>query len=42
MKNTKIKYEEINVELIYLTKSDVITTSGPFDGEDDEVGNNWG
>ena len=35
------KYEEISIEIIKLSTEDVITTSKPFDGEDDEIGNDW-
>ncbi len=34
------KYEEINIEIIKLSINDVITTSNPFDGEDDSI-DNW-
>ncbi len=37
MKNTRLDYEEVSIELIPLTKSDIITFSNGFDGEDDEV-----
>lgn len=37
----KLDYESISVELIPLYMSDVITASGAFDGEDDEIGD-WG
>ena len=32
------KYEEISIEIIKLSVEDIITTSRPFDGEDDEIG----
>lgn len=35
------KYEAINIEIIKLSLDDVITTSNPFDGEDDEINDNW-
>ena len=35
------KYEEVSIEIIKLSTEDVITTSKPFDGEDDEIGNDW-
>ncbi len=31
------KYEEISIEIILLNSEDIITTSAPFDGEDDIV-----
>lgn len=34
------KYEEIDIEIIKLSFDDVITTSDPFDGEDDST-DNW-
>ena len=37
----KAKYEDIIVEIIPLLSDDVITTSKPFDGEDDEIGSDW-
>ena len=36
------KYEEISIEIIKLSTEDIITTSKPFDGEDDEIGSDWG
>ena len=34
----KLKYEEINVEILIMSDSDIITASkGAFDGEDDEL-----
>ena len=36
----KHTYEEIEMEVIYLGQSDVITSSSPFDGEDDLI-NEW-
>ena len=33
--NNKLNYEEPKIEIIHLCSSDVITTSAPFDGEDD-------
>lgn len=33
--NTKHNYEEPKIEVVLLYTSDVITTSLPFDGEDD-------
>lgn len=35
----KHHYEAIRVELMFLGTDDVIATSTPFDGEDDEIGN---
>ncbi len=34
------QYEEAYIEIIKLSQNDVITTSA-FDGEDDEIGNDW-
>ena len=34
-------YEEIDIEIIKLSLDDVITTSDPFDGEDDEINDSW-
>ena len=36
------KYEELSIEIIKLSLEDIITTSRPFDGEDDEIGDDWG
>ena len=36
------KYEEISIEIIKLSMEDIIATSKPFDGEDDEIGSDWG
>jgi hypothetical protein len=38
MENLKQNYEELNIELIPLGKSDVIVTSGAFNGDDDNIG----
>ena len=38
MNFTKLHYESIEVEILELSSDDVITTSKPFDGEDDNVG----
>ena len=35
------KYEIIEIEIIKLSADDVIATSNPFDGEDDNL-DNWG
>ena len=35
------KYEEVNIEIIKLSDVDIIATSKPFDGEDDNV-EDWG
>ena len=34
----KNRYEEANIEIVLLSKNDVIETSGNFNGEDDEFG----
>ena len=36
------KYEEISIEIIKLSIEDIITTSKAFDGEDDNIGDDWG
>lgn len=41
MKFLKSKYEEVSVEIISLYASDIITASGSFDTEDDDV-SDWG
>lgn len=33
---SKLQYEEIDIEIISLSAHDVISTSKPFNGEDDE------
>ena len=38
MKTAKMKYEKIKVELILLQEEDILTGSGPFDLEDDDLG----
>lgn len=38
MEFTKLQYERVDVEILQLSTDDVITTSKPFDGEDDNVG----
>ena len=38
MEFTKLQYERVDVEILQLSADDVITTSKPFDGEDDNVG----
>ena len=38
MNEIHLNYEEISIKLISLAENDVITTSGAFDGEDDEIG----
>jgi hypothetical protein len=35
----KLTYESVNLEIILLPESDVITTSTPFNGEDDHLTN---
>ena len=35
------KYEELSIEVIKLSLEDIITTSKAFDGEDDEIGDDW-
>ena len=35
--DNKRTYEDVEIEVINLGKSDVITSSSPFDGEDDLV-----
>ena len=35
------RYEELNIEIIKLSCEDIITTSA-FNGEDDEIGGDWG
>jgi hypothetical protein len=40
MEFTKLQYETVDVNIISLSDEDVITTSKPFDGEDDNV-NDW-
>ena len=40
MEFTKLQYERVDVEILQLSTDDVITTSKPFDGEDDNV-NDW-
>ena len=35
------KYEELSIEIIKLSLEDIITTSKAFDGEDDEIGDDW-
>ena len=37
----KHSYEEAEIEIVRLYTSDVITSSSPFDGEDDDV-SEWG
>ncbi len=37
MEKTKLIYEKIKIELFSLDQTDVLTASGPFDGEDDEL-----
>lgn len=37
MKSFKEQYENISIEIITLSCEDIITTSKPFDGEDDEI-----
>ncbi len=37
----KIKYEEPTGEILVFSCEDIITTSGGFDGEVDEFGENW-
>ena len=37
MEFTKLQYERVDVEILQLSTDDVITTSKPFDGEDDEI-----
>ena len=39
--NKRSIYEEAEIEIVRLYTSDVITSSSPFDGEDDDV-NEWG
>ena len=34
------RYEELSIDIIYLSSCDVITTSA-FNGEDDEIGDDW-
>lgn len=34
-------YEEVKIEIIKLSYADIITSSA-FDGEDDEIGGDWG
>ena len=35
--NKRSIYEEAEIEIVRLYTSDVITSSSPFDGEDDDV-----
>ena len=35
------KYEVLAIEIIKLSLEDIITTSKAFDGEDDEIGDDW-
>ena len=39
--HNKLKYEEVELEVVLLDSSDVITTSSLFDGEDDYI-SEWG
>ena len=34
------RYEEIEIEIVKLSSDDVIATSNPFDGSDDNI-SNW-
>ena len=40
MEIMKLTYEEIKIDLIPLDTTDILTASGPFDGEDDNP-DNW-
>lgn len=35
---TKHSYEKIEIEILLMSDKDVISTSRPFDGEDDNIG----
>lgn len=37
MNVTKFQYEDVEIEIYLMSEKDVITTSQPFDGEDDEI-----
>ncbi len=39
MKELKLNYEEVSIVIIPLSESDVITSSGAFDGDDDMIWN---
>ena len=34
-------YEEISIEIIKLSSEDIITSSGSFNGKDDEITPDW-
>lgn len=38
MNTMKLQYETVDVNILPLSDEDIITTSKPFDGEDDNVG----
>lgn len=38
---SKLTYEEISIEVVLLPESDVIKTSGAFNGKDDEGLYEW-
>ncbi len=41
MKDSKLNYEKASIELICFSTCDIMTLSGAFEPEDDDIGSDW-